>query len=200
MLSLTLNFFQVFHRRGKRCKLFSFSSKWLGNFKQDFIDKRLVNSVKYHYLSLRLLRSLFKKFENKCKNKHEVQIKLSKVQTCTTDLASYSLTQWQFWQLTLKWLSGARAQDKNKQYYCCFLFFSFLFNYAIQGKFLTWIPRQVMNFPIITFSPFCIISRKLKINIKHLIKHCYYTAIYIIVVMDTPIAYCHDLLFSLNYF
>ena len=37
------------------------------------------------YLSLRLLRSL-KKFENKRKNKHEVQIKLSKVQTCTTDL------------------------------------------------------------------------------------------------------------------
>ena len=46
--------------------------------------------------------------------------KVVKVQTCTTDLASYSLTQWQFWQLTLKWLSGARAQDKNKQYYCCF--------------------------------------------------------------------------------
>ena len=46
------------------------------------------------YLSLRLLRSLFKKFENKRKNKHEVQIKLSKVQTCTTDLdLAYLLTQ-----------------------------------------------------------------------------------------------------------
>ena len=145
MLSLTLHFFQVFHRRGKRCKLFSLSSKWLGNFKQDFIDKRLVNSVKYHYLSLRLLRSLFKKFENKCKNKHEVQIQLSKVQTCTTDLASYLLTQWQFWQLTLKWLSGARAQDKNKQHYCCFLFFLFLFNYAIQGKFITWLVNSALN-------------------------------------------------------
>ena len=33
---------------------------------------------------------------------------------CKTDCASYSLTQWQFWQLTLKWLSGACAQDKNK--------------------------------------------------------------------------------------
>ena len=60
--------------------------------------------------------------------------------------------------------------------------------------------RCLSKFFVITFSPFCIISRKLKINIKHLIKHCYYTAIYIIVVMDTPIAYCHDLLFSLNYF
>ena len=33
---------------------------------------------------------------------------------CKTDCASYSLTQWQFWQLTLKWLSGACALDKNK--------------------------------------------------------------------------------------
>ena len=66
---------------------------------------------------------VFKRFENKSKNKHKVQIKLWKVQMRTTDLASYSLTQWQFWQLNLKWLSGACAQDKNKQFYCCFLFF-----------------------------------------------------------------------------
>ena len=109
--------------------------------------------------------SLFtrKKIENKCKNKHKVQIKLSKVQTCTTDLASYSLTQWQFWQLTLKWLSRARARDKNKHCYCCFFVFLFLFNYAIQGKSITWLVNsplsfrmqfnaeftsQVMNFPI----------------------------------------------------
>ena len=54
---------------------------------------------------------------------------------CTTDLASNFLTKWQFWQLTLKWLSRARAQDKTKQYYCCFffLFCKILFNYAIQG-------------------------------------------------------------------
>ena len=89
------------------------------------------------------------KFENKCRNKHEVQIKLWKVQTCATDLACYSLTQRQFWQLTLKWLSGARAQDKNKQYYYWFLFFLFLLNYAIQGKSINAeFPRQVMNFPI----------------------------------------------------
>ena len=49
----------------------------------------------------------------KCKKKRRVQIKLSKVQTCTTGLASCSLTQWRFWQLTLKWLSGACAQDKT---------------------------------------------------------------------------------------
>ena len=104
-----------------------FPSRWndLEICKKVLIVKRLVNSVNYHYLSLRLVWSLFKKFENKCKNKHKVQIKLSKIQTCTTDLASYSLTQWQFWQLTLKWLSGARAQDKDKQCYCCFLFFLF---------------------------------------------------------------------------
>ena len=47
------------------------------------------------YLSLRLLRSLFKKFENKCTNKHE--------DTCTTDLdLAYLLMQWQFWP----WLSN----------------------------------------------------------------------------------------------
>ena len=98
----------------KDVKLFSFSSKWFGNLKKDVLDQRLVNSVKWAlYLSWRLVWSLFKKFENKCKNKHKVQIKLSKVQTCTTDLASYSLTRWQFWQLTLKWLSGACTQDKT---------------------------------------------------------------------------------------
>ena len=105
--------------RGKRCKLFSFPSKWFGNLKKDVLDKQLVNSVKY--LSLRLVWGLFKKFENKCKNKHKLQIKLLKVQMCTTDLASYSLTQWQFWQLTLEWLSGACVQDKNKQFYGFFL-------------------------------------------------------------------------------
>ena len=44
----------------------SVSSKWFGNLRKFFIDKRLINSVKYHYLSLRLVWSLFKKFENKC--------------------------------------------------------------------------------------------------------------------------------------
>ena len=48
-------------------------------WKKIVIDKRVVHSVKYHYLSLRLAWSLFKKFENKCKNKHKLQIKLSKV-------------------------------------------------------------------------------------------------------------------------
>ena len=43
----------------------SVSSKWFGNLRKDVIDKRRVNSVKYHYLSLRLVWSLFKKFENK---------------------------------------------------------------------------------------------------------------------------------------
>ena len=49
-------------------------------------------------------------------------------------------------QLTLKWLSGARAQDKSKQYYC-FVFFLILFNYAIQGKFITWLVNSALNCP-----------------------------------------------------
>ena len=51
--------------------------------------------------------------------------------------------QWQFWQLTLKCISGTRTQDNNNQYYSRFpFFFWFLFNYAIQGKSLpdSWIP------------------------------------------------------------
>ena len=88
-----------------------------------------------------------KKFENKCKKKHEAQ-KLSNVQTCTIDLAPYSPTQWQFWQLTLKWFSGARAQDKNNQYYSCFFFFFFSDFYSIM-RFRenplpdSWIPRYI---------------------------------------------------------
>ena len=41
--------FHFCHQRGKRCKLFSFSSKGFGNLKKDVKEKRLVNSVKYHY-------------------------------------------------------------------------------------------------------------------------------------------------------
>ena len=80
---------------------------------------------------------------------------------CTTDLASNFLTKWQFWQLTLKWLSRARAQDKTKQYYCCF-FFPFLQDFiqlcdsrirdsceiGFRVQFNAEFPRQVMNFPI----------------------------------------------------
>ena len=73
------------------------------------------------------------------------KLKSSKIQTCTTDHASYSLTQWKFEQLTLKWLSGARAQDKNKQDFKCFGFFLFSFNFAIQGKFITWRGNSALN-------------------------------------------------------
>ena len=49
------------HRRGnKRCKFFSFSSKWFGNLKKDVVDKQLVNSVKYYYLSLRKCEACLK--------------------------------------------------------------------------------------------------------------------------------------------
>ena len=64
---------------------------------------------------------------------------------CTTNLASYSLSRWKFWQLTLKWFSGARAQDKNKQYYFCFHFFLFWCNYEIQGKSITWLVNSALN-------------------------------------------------------
>ena len=97
----------------------------MNNLKKDVIDKRLLNLVKYHYLSLRLVWSLFtcQKVWKQMQKQAQCTKKLSKVQTYTTDLASYSLTQWQLCQLTLKWLSGARAQDKNKQYYCHVPFF-----------------------------------------------------------------------------
>ena len=42
---------------------------------------------------------------------------------CTTDLASYLLTKWQFWQLTLKWLSRVHAQDKIQIILLLFFFF-----------------------------------------------------------------------------
>ena len=45
----TLHFFQFFHQRGKRCNLFSFSSKEFGNLKKDVKEKGLVNSVKYYH-------------------------------------------------------------------------------------------------------------------------------------------------------
>ena len=57
----------------KDVNYFPFRPNYLEIVKKDFIDKLLVNLVKYHYLSLRLLQSLFKKFENKFKNNHEVQ-------------------------------------------------------------------------------------------------------------------------------
>ena len=62
-------------------------------------------------------------------------------------IASYFLTKWQFRQLTLKWLSGARAQDKTKQYYCCFFFFfcNILLKYAIQEKLITWVVNSALN-------------------------------------------------------
>ena len=93
------------------------------NLKKDVIDKRLVNSVKYLYLSLRLMWSLFT-----CKSlkslKTNVKTSTRYKKSCRrVKRASYSLTQRQLWQLTLKWLPGAHAQDKNKQYYCRFLFF-----------------------------------------------------------------------------
>ena len=51
-----------------------------------------------------------------------------------TDHASYSLTQRKFEQLTLKWLSGARVQDKNKQDYKCFGFFLIFIQFCDSRK------------------------------------------------------------------
>jgi len=67
---------------------------------------------------------------------------------CMTDLASYLLLKWQFWRLSLKWLSGAYAQDKTKQYYSCFFFLFFPRFYSImwfQGKFITWLVNSMLN-------------------------------------------------------
>ena len=123
----------------------------------------------YNYLSLTLEWGLFKSLKKNAKNRHNEQIKLSKVQTCMTDLASYSLRQWQFWQLTSKWLSGACTQGKNKQYYCCFLHLSFSFNYAIQSKSITWLMNFALNCtwkPILhaSFRNMCDISFRMQFN------------------------------------
>ena len=116
------------------------------NLEKDVIDKRLVNSVKYLYLSSRLVWSLFTCKKVLKQMWKQAQGTKKSCRSCTTDLTSYSPTQWQFWQLTLKWISGACAQDKNNQYYSCFLFFFwFLFNYAIQGKPITWLENSTLN-------------------------------------------------------
>ena len=114
------------------------------NLKKDFIDKRPVNSVKYLSLSLRLVWACLhvKKFENKCKNKHKVQKKLSNVETYTTDLASYSPSErndssdsW-LWNGFLKRALRIKTVNIIPVF---FFFFWFLFNYAIQGKSITWL-------------------------------------------------------------
>ena len=108
-------------------------------WKKIVIDKRVVNSVKYHYLSLRLAWSLFKKFENKCKNKHKLQIKLSKVQTCF--LFANAMTVLTAVDFEMAFWSARSGKKTN--YIIAVSFFLFLFNYAIQGKSITdsWIPR-----------------------------------------------------------
>ena len=90
---LDTSFLSICHQRGKRSKLFSFSSKWFGNLKKDVKDKRLINSVKYHYYLQDSVKLVKKKLEKKCQNNHKVKINLSKIQTCATYFASYSLTQ-----------------------------------------------------------------------------------------------------------
>ena len=90
----------------------------------------------YYYLRTPLAIVVLRKVQNRADLELEVQ-------TCTADLASYLLTQWQFWQLTLKWLSRARTRDKTKQYYCCFLFFLFYSIMRFKKNSLpdSWIPR-----------------------------------------------------------
>ena len=113
--------------------------------------------------------------ENQRSPKVKCHVYIEEIQMCTTDLASYSLTQWQFWQLTLKWLPGARAQDKNKQCYYCFLFFLFLFNYTIQGKLITWLVNSALNctWKLITHSSLCVscdIGFRVQFNANSLVR------------------------------
>ena len=94
-------------------------------------DMSTENTKKSTSTSVRRLQSWYLE-------KYKTELNLNSI-----DLASYLLTQWQFWQLTLKWLSGARAQDKTKQYYCCFLFFLFYSIMRFKENSLpdSWIPR-----------------------------------------------------------
>ena len=90
------------------------------------------------YLSLRLLQSLFKKFENKCKNKREVHVydwpwpsifaNAMKVLTVDFEMA--------FWSARSGW---------NQTILLLFSFFLILFSYAIQGKFITWLVNSALN-------------------------------------------------------
>ena len=83
--------------------------------------------LKYHYISLRLVWSLIKKFENRCRNKHKVQIKLSTVQMCMTDFACYLLMQWQFWHFIWNGFLESTLRIKT----VLLLFFSYF--YSIMG-------------------------------------------------------------------
>ena len=98
--------------------------------------------LKYHYISLRLVWSLIKKFKKRCRNKHKVQIKVSKVQMCMTDFACYLLTQWQFWQLI--WNGFLESPLRIKTILRCF-FFLLLLNYGIHGKSITWLLNCVVH-------------------------------------------------------
>jgi len=64
---LSLEHFISFSFATEEVKGVNYFSSRVNDLKKDIIDKRLVNSVKYHYLSLRLVCSLFtcKRFENK---------------------------------------------------------------------------------------------------------------------------------------
>ena len=53
---------------------------------------------------------------------------------CTADLASYLLSQWQFWQLTLKWLSGARALSIKPNNIIAVFFFSYFIHLSNSRK------------------------------------------------------------------
>ena len=86
--------------------------------------------------------SLIKKCENRCRNKHKAQIKLSKVQMCMTDLAWYLLMQWQFWQLI--WNGFLESTLRIKTILPLF-FFLLLLNYGIRGKSITWLLNCVVH-------------------------------------------------------
>ena len=65
---------------------------------------------------------------------------------CTTHLASYLLTKWQFWQLSLKWLERALRIKPNNIIAVFFsLFPKVLFDYAIREKFITWLVNSALN-------------------------------------------------------
>ena len=120
------------------------------NLKKDVIDKRLVNSVKYLCSSLRLVWSLFtcKKVWKQCKNKHKVQKKLSNVQTYTTDLASYSPSERNDRSDSWLWNGFLERALRIKTINIIpvfFFFFWFLFNYAIQGKSISWLVNSTLN-------------------------------------------------------
>ena len=115
------------------------------NLKKDVIDKRLVNSVKYLYLSLRLVWSLFT-CKRVCKQMWKQAQGTKKV------VEGSNVCDWPCFLfanaktvLTVDFEMERALRIKTNNIIAVFFFFWFLFSYAIQGKSITWRGNSILN-------------------------------------------------------